>query len=120
MKKLRIFLVRQFALSYQIRIGKFKLSSLRSSRIIAPLFLITGIVLATDNNPDAIQWYDICLIGLTLLSLFFGFCYFEIWPVKFDELDDYQKCQYFFYDPTLLSNDQYDEVMKILDEHPNW
>lgn len=120
MKKIRLFIVHQFALGYEIRIGKLRMRTVRASRIIAPLFLITGIVLATDKNPDMLQWYDIILLSLTGLSLFFGFVYFHIWPVKFEELDDYQKFQFYLHDPLECTKEQRDEVLKLMEKHPEW
>ena len=120
MNKIRLFIVHQFALGYEIRIFGKRFRSLRASRIIAPLFLLSGIVLATDKNPDVLQWYDIVLLSLTGLSLFFGFVYFQIWPAKYEELDDYQKYQYYIFKGRAVTPAQLKEVMELIRKHPEW
>jgi hypothetical protein len=111
-KAIRLFIVHQFALGYQIRIGKLKLRTVRASRIIAPLFILTGILMATDKTPDVLQWYDWICISLTGLSLFFGFVY--------NELDDFQKVQYEIFYFGKLTCAQRDEIEKIKLKHPEW
>lgn len=86
---MRKFIVKHFALSYSIKIGKWNISAVRASRIIFPLFVATGFALTyTGWNIVTI------LLGvLTIISLFLGFVYFEIFPVKYRELDPSQKKQ---------------------------
>jgi hypothetical protein len=93
---MRKFLVKNFVLDYQIRLFGKCYNAPRASRIIFPLFVITGMANALNDNfptPTTLIWV---LYALTALALFFGFVYFSIKPVKFSELDNYQKLLYGF------------------------
>ena len=94
---MRKFLVKNFVLDYQIKLFGKQYNAPRASRIIFPLFVLTGIANCLNDNfptPTILIWI---LYGLIALSLFFGFFYFsKISPVKFSELDDLQKLQYGF------------------------
>jgi len=81
---MRKFLVKHFVLDYFI--GKYHFP--RASRIIFPLFMITGYL---HIEPDFFSW---CMIGVTVVALFFGFVYFRMFPVSRYELDTSQKKQY--------------------------
>lgn len=91
---MRKFLVKNFVLDYRIKLfGKYY-NAPRGSRIIYPLFVMTGIANILNDDfptPTLLIWL---LYILVALSLFFGFVYFRFRPVKFDELDDFQKYQY--------------------------
>jgi hypothetical protein len=91
---MRKFLVRNFVLDYRTKIfGKFY-NSPRASRIIYPLFVMTGIANILNDDfptPNFLVWV---LYLLVAISLFFGFVYFRFYPAKWHELDDFQKLQY--------------------------
>jgi len=115
---IRLFIVRQFALNYLIKIfgiGPWR-TGLRCTRIIFPLVAITGYFWVTSPdypNPTALA---IVLFILMCISLFIGFIYFRIWPVKWEELDDFQKYQYGYIKEEKLTPEQYIEWLRILDE----
>lgn len=91
---MRKFLVSNFVLDYRIKLFGKHYNAPRASRIIFPLFVITGIANILNNDfptPNILVWIMYFLVSL---ALFFGFVYFRIYPVKFKELDDFQKLQY--------------------------
>ena len=93
---MRKFLVRNFVLDYRVKIFGKCFNAPRASRIIFPLFVITGLANSFNQNfptPTPFIWF---LYFLVALSLFFGFVYFSIKPVKYSELDRFQKLQYGF------------------------
>lgn len=83
-KEFRKLIVKRFALSY---IGK-NFATLRASTIIYPLMVINGSLIAFG---DGLNWYAFVPL---LISFYFGFIYFRIYPVSREELDDSQKLQY--------------------------
>lgn len=89
---MRRLIVKLFALYYSFKIFKTTVSMPRASTIIYPLFLITGIVLAFFTpdypRPTLLLWF---LYFLDAVAVFFGFVYFRIKPIKWEELDDKQK-----------------------------
>lgn len=91
---MRKFLVRNFVLDYRTKIFGKHYNSPRASRIIFPLFILTGIANILNKDfptPNLLVWIMYALVGA---SLFFGFVYFRFYPVKFKELDDFQKLQF--------------------------
>lgn len=91
---MRKFLVKHFVLDYSISLFGRKYHAVRASRIIAPLFMITGILVSFFTpdwpTPTLMLWF---LYLLDLIALFFGFVYFRIKPAKWEELDKNQKKQ---------------------------
>jgi hypothetical protein len=91
---MRKLIVKHFALDYFITIFGKKFNAPRASRVIFPLFLLTGFTLIFFTpdypEPSPILW---TFYILDLTALFFGFVYFRIWPVKWEELDESQKFQ---------------------------
>lgn len=119
MKVVRQFIVKHFALDYMSRtfifFGAYR-SAPRASRIIYPLMVITGYISVTNPdwpNPTFLIWV---LYGLLATSLFLGFVYFRFYPVKWEELDDFQKYQYGMLKAQSLSRDQYIEFHKIVEK----
>ena len=114
---MRKFLVKNFVLDYQIRLFGKCYNAPRASRIIFPLFVITGMANALNDNfptPTTLIWI---LYALTALALFFGFVYFHIYPVKFSELDNYQKLLYGFFAFERLTKDEIKEWEAIKKEN---
>lgn len=110
---MRKFLVRNFVLDYQIKLFGKLYNAPRASRIIFPLFVITGLANSFNENfptPTPLIWV---LYALSALSLFFGFFYFTLRPVKFEELDNYQKLQFGFVNFTKMRTKERKEWMKI-------
>lgn len=110
---MRKYIVKYFALDYFYNIFGIKLNGPRAGAIILPLFILTGLTscfLTPDwPNPSFILWF---LYLLDVISLFFGFVYFHIKPVKWEELDENQKYQYGFHGEE-LTGDQFKEWLKI-------
>jgi hypothetical protein len=104
---MRKFLVKHFVLDYYFKLFGVLRNAPRASRIIFPLFVLTGWVHAT--NPSIVSW---CLIGLAIASLYLGFLHFRLFPVKWEELDEDQKFQYGY--AKKLTNDQYKEWLVIV------
>lgn len=86
---MRKFIVKHFALNYTVKFLGYYWTALRASRIIFPLFTISGLLITYTG------WHILTylLAASTLYALFLGFFYFNIWPVKWHELDDNQKLQ---------------------------
>jgi hypothetical protein len=53
------------------------------------------------------------------LVLFFGFVYFRFFPVKWEELDEFQKLQYGSFNNHKLTTDQLAEWTKIFEKYNN-
>jgi hypothetical protein len=104
---MRQLLVKFFVLDYFFKVFGVRFNIPRASAIIYPLFSITCI-LVIFSAPEIITW-TLCL--LNAIAIFFGFVYFRIKPVKWQELDTLQKFQYGI--TTKLKGDQYSEWVKI-------
>lgn len=113
---MRKFLVRNFVLDYRMKLFGKCYNAPRASRIIFPLFVITGLANCFNDNfptPTTLIWV---LYALVATSLFFGFVYFsKISPVKFSELDDFQKLQYGFVKFGELTPTEVNEWVRIKD-----
>jgi hypothetical protein len=109
---MRRLIVKHFALNYTFKVFNTNITSLRASRIIAPLFLITGILVSAFTpewpTPTLLLWI---FYFLDIIALFFGFIYFRFRPIKWEELDKDQKYQYGVY--VKLTGDQYLEWVQI-------
>ena len=110
---MREFLVRNFVLDYQIKLFGKTYNAPRASRIIYPLMAITGWFAVTNPNYPTPTFFVWILYALLATALFFGFVYFRIHPVKWEELDDYQKFQYGFFPYVNLTKAQYKEWRAI-------
>ena len=109
MKTIREFLVKHFVLDYQINLFGKTYNAPRASRIIYPLMVITGWFSVTNPDwptPTSFIWV---LYALLATALFFGFVYFRIHPVEWEELDELQKIQYGAFNSERLTNKQYKE-----------
>lgn len=111
---MRKFLVNNFVLDYRMKLfGKYY-NAPRASRIIYPLFVVTGIANILNDDfptPTLLIWI---LYILVALSLFFGFVYFRFYPVKFNELDDFQKLQYGYAPFVNLTPEEKKEWQKLV------
>jgi hypothetical protein len=116
MKKIRKLLVRNFVLDYTVNLFGKRYNAPRASRIIYPLMAITGWFAVTNPDyptPTFLVWV---LYALLATSLFFGFVYFRFYPVKWEELDKFQKFQYGFFPYANLTTLQYQEWITICSE----
>jgi hypothetical protein len=88
---MRKFLINYFALSYSVKVFGKTVNWVRAANIIFPLFVITGLLMVIN---DKIAY---CVLPILAISVFYGFVYFEIYPIKeteIDLLDDVQKYSY--------------------------
>lgn len=120
MKTLRKFIVKNFAFGYTIRIGELNISSLRCTRIMLPTFIITTLVIK-EITPTTYDFYDYFLMLLSLIEIWigfscFGFDYFSLFPVKWNELDDEQKIQYGNINFEKLMLNEQIEYLDLMDE----
>ena len=116
MKKIRHWLVKNFVLDYYLTIFNIKYNAPRASRIIFPLFVITGMLICFNDDwptPTIPIWIMYILVTL---SLYFGFMHFKIFPVTWIELDDLQKYQYGYVKSDKLTKEQYLEWLYICEE----
>lgn len=95
--KIRKLIVKHFALSYSFKLFGTTLTSLRASRVIMPLFILSGILTVANPIWPTIVWYTFISYTLTAIAVWLGFIYFWIWPVKREELDEEQKKQFDMY-----------------------
>lgn len=87
---MRKFIVKYFAMDYICRAFGYTFNFVRAATFIFPLFVLNALlVLKFDYQ----VWQLITAIPLAL-SLFFGFIYFRIAPVEWEELDNEQLFQY--------------------------
>ena len=92
---MRKLIFRLFALNYSFRLFGKDFNQLRASTVIFPLFILEMIAF----------WYNIDILKILIaipliISIFFGFVYFEIKPIKSNELfllDKSQLNQYRIY-----------------------
>jgi hypothetical protein len=114
---MRKWLVKNFVLDYMVSIFGKKYNAPRASRIIYPVFVITGIANVFNDNwptPTLFVWF---MYLLTATSLFFGFVYFRFFPVKWGELDEFQKFQYGHFPYANLTTKQYQEWITIREKY---
>lgn len=114
---MRKFLVKHFVLDYWFILFGRRFSAPRASRIIYPLMLLTGSLVAVNPNypkPDFCLWL---LYLTTATALFFGFIYFRIKPAKWDELDESQKFQYGYFHDAIMSEKQYKEWLVLVKKY---
>jgi hypothetical protein len=91
---MRKFLVKHFVGDYYARLFGSTFNWVRAANIIFPLGCINGIYLVKTDTLSFETVPGIILLGLFLVAVFFGFVYFKLKPIKWDELDDSQKWQY--------------------------
>jgi len=116
---MRKWLVKNFVLDYMVSIFGKTYNAPRASRIIYPAFVITGIANILNDNwptPTLFVWF---MYLLTAASLFFGFVYFRFFPVKWEELDEFQKFQYGSVKNDSLTEEQRKEWIKIYEKYNN-
>ncbi|MFY7938969.1 MAG: hypothetical protein ACOVOQ_16435 [Flavobacterium sp.] len=116
MSLFRKFLVRNFVLDYSLKLFGKIYQAPRASRIIFPVFVITGLLTATNENwpdPTLAVWIG---YAATLIVLYFGFIHFHLSgnTVKWDELDRFQKWQYGLIKFDTLTSAQKDEWFEIV------
>lgn len=91
---MRKIIVRTCALYYEFKIFKWYANIPRISTIMFPSLLLAGISYANDLNIITYVFLGIFAVCSWIGFGWFGLGYFELWPVKRDELSDMQKKQY--------------------------
>lgn len=109
---MRHLLIKLFVLDYFFKVFGTTFNIARVNVILYPLISITGLVIIFFTPywpiPTTTLWV---LYFLNAIVLFFGFIYFRFKPVKWEELDNFQKFQYGTL--TKLKGRQYFEWVKI-------
>lgn len=117
---IRKFIVRQMALSYRVKIFGHTIVALRITRLYNALFFVVA-VLAVNGWMHGIV-AGLCASVLILLSWigfsWWGVGYFELWPVQWWELSDFQKFIYARH--YKLTPEQFTELQQIIVNHPEW
>lgn len=96
---MRNFLIKNFVLDYIYKVWGVTFRYTRGAVIIWPTFVITGLNIALDLDWPEIDLFDVLSLVWLLITVFFGFAYFRMKPVKFDELKDLE--QVFVYEQAL-------------------
>jgi hypothetical protein len=122
-KFVRKLIVRTCVLNY--RIGKKIGGPPRISMMFTALFAMVVTVNVACDTLQTFTWYNGIFIGILVLLVWSGFDwfgagYFAIWPVRFDELDDFQKYTFSRVNFHELTEEQAEEVVKIINEHSDW
>lgn len=104
---MRHLLVKLFVLDYFFKVFGIRFIIARVNTIFIPIFLLTGLAITLSASPY-ILWF---LYLLNLIVVFFGFIYFRIKPVEWEELDNFQKFKYGSF--TKLKGRKYFEWVKI-------
>lgn len=92
-------ITKYFALDYITKVGKIQINFPRAATIIYPLMVVTGVLHTLVDNPNKVALYTSWT--LLTISAFFGFVFFRIRPVRYEELKD--KEQIFQYGSAQLS-----------------
>lgn len=87
---MRNFIVKYFALDYITKAFGYTINFVRPATIIFPLFVINALLILKFDY----QWWQIISLLPLFVSLFIGFVYFRIKPVKWYELDYEQLFMY--------------------------
>ncbi len=93
---MRNWLIRNFVLGTWVKAFGKTFHTLRAPRVLFPLIVVIGLIIGTDPAYPAIQWWDIVLLVILAVMMdfgfsFFPFSYFNLKPVKYDELDEEQQ-----------------------------
>lgn len=91
---MRKLIIKHFALDYIAIIFGQRTNWVRAANIIFPLFCINGVYSIKTETYPLETTIGIILLALLVIALFFGFVYFKLYPVKWEELDRMQKWQY--------------------------
>ena len=91
---MRKLLVKYFVGDYYAKLFGSTFNWVRAANIIFPLGCINGIYLVKTDTVSLETVPGIILLGLFLVAVFFGFLYFRLKPIKWEELDDCQKWQF--------------------------
>ena len=86
MKFLRKIIIKLFVGSYKIGPGYIP----RASVIIAPCLLFAGLIDIFSDKIDQSDWWIFMPFAITAAI---SFIYLQIWPAKYNELDEKQKKQ---------------------------
>ena len=90
----------------------------RAANIIVPSIMLLAYLL-TDSDYPKIAGNDYIGLGVLAISIFFGFAYFRIKPVSWEELSNDQKFQYGNFSTVKLTYNQIIERNKIIDDIKN-
>ena len=108
---MRKVLINYFALSYSVKLFGKTVNWVRAANVIFPLFVITGLFMIINTT------IAYCILPLLAISVFYGFVYFEIYPIKeteIDLLDNVQKYLYSVYYNKNNTQQVYNSLLPLL------
>lgn len=88
---MRYYIIKYFALSHACRVFGKTITFVRAANIIFPIFLLNGLYAILTDSYAFDSFFGILFFIILLIALFFGFVYFRIYPVSYEELEDYQQ-----------------------------
>lgn len=110
---MRKLIIRLFALEYIASVNGIVLNWTRASNVIFPLMCINGAyIVLTDSFPFDTP-VGIVLFSILVIALFFGFGYFNIKPLKEDEIDDPEMA--YFLGEENLSPEKWALILEYMD-----
>jgi hypothetical protein len=118
---MRKFIIKYYSGHYTCNIFKIKITALKCTRIMFPYFVIMGIISCIPPT-DILNWYDILLLigfifQVWLTFPLFGIGYFELYPTKWEEMDDYNKFLFGFHFPERLNIEQKKYYKKLFTKY---
>ena len=91
---MRKIIIKYFALNYPVRVFGVEVNWVRAANVIFPLLMASAIAGIKDS------WLMYVFLALFAVSVYFGFVYFLIYPLKeedYESLDDVQKWHWNLY-----------------------
>lgn len=91
---MRKIIIKYFALNYSVKVFGVEVNWVRAANVIFPLLMASAIAGIKDS------WLMYIFLSLFAVSVYFGFVYFLIYPLKeedYESLDDVQKWHWNFY-----------------------
>lgn len=117
-RNLRKFIIKNYSGYYRFKIFNKYWFALKCTRIMFPYFVIMGIIFSI---PPAytFQWYEYIILGGFIIQLWitfswFGIGYFQLFPTKWKEMDDFNKYLYVNHFPERITKEQKDYYVKYL------
>lgn len=91
---MRKIIIKYFALNYSVKVFGVEVNWVRAANVIFPLLMASAIAGIKDS------WLMYIFLALFAVSVYFGFVYFLIYPLKeedYESLDEVQKWHWNLY-----------------------
>ncbi|MDO4230231.1 MAG: hypothetical protein Q4C98_10480 [Capnocytophaga sp.] len=95
---MRKHIIRFFSLDYVVFMFGRQISWTRSANVIFPLIILSGMFSMISSDEKVFEILKFILYGMLILSVFFGFIYFRIKPLKQADYDYFDEVQRFIWD----------------------